>query len=266
MNALAHCAEALYAQGHNPAADDHALAGARIISEWLPRVVSAPRDLESRTELLRGACHGGAALAGSTLALAHAIGTGDRRTLRAPARDPERDLPASRAPLQHRLRAGRGHSLGEAVGAPGDTAGRVEELACACRPDPAPRARHSGGGPARAGARHSPARRQRRNPKPATPDEIERLLRAVFARADPQPRIRGVASQELDLRLLSFRLANGTEGPLRLHLENLVRTVAHTRRVRQADTAVPDRRMLRRHYRPGCRRSSLRERPLRSRS
>src|SRR5205823_309908 len=29
MNALAHCAEALYAQGHNPAADEHALAGAR---------------------------------------------------------------------------------------------------------------------------------------------------------------------------------------------------------------------------------------------
>ncbi len=31
MNALAHCAEALYVQGHNPAAEEHALAGARLV-------------------------------------------------------------------------------------------------------------------------------------------------------------------------------------------------------------------------------------------
>jgi maleylacetate reductase len=73
MNALAHCAEALYVQGHNEQADEHALAGARLIAGWLPRVVESPRDLEARTELLRGACHGGAALGGSGLALAHAM-------------------------------------------------------------------------------------------------------------------------------------------------------------------------------------------------
>ena len=73
MNALAHCAEALYVRGHNEDADEHALAGAQLIGEWLPRVVDAPRDLEARTELLRGACHGGAALGGSGLALAHAM-------------------------------------------------------------------------------------------------------------------------------------------------------------------------------------------------
>jgi maleylacetate reductase len=73
MNALAHCAEALYVQGHNADADEHALTGAKLIGEWLPRVVGAPQDREARTELLRGACHGGAALAGSFLALAHAI-------------------------------------------------------------------------------------------------------------------------------------------------------------------------------------------------
>ena len=33
MNALAHCAEALYAQGHNPAADEDALAGAALIAD-----------------------------------------------------------------------------------------------------------------------------------------------------------------------------------------------------------------------------------------
>ena len=46
MNALAHCAEALYVRGHNPAADEHALEGARLITDWLPRVVSAPQALE----------------------------------------------------------------------------------------------------------------------------------------------------------------------------------------------------------------------------
>jgi maleylacetate reductase len=73
MNALAHCAEALYVAGHNEDADKHALAGAQLIGEWLPRAVDAPRELEARTELLRGACHGGAALGGSGLALAHAM-------------------------------------------------------------------------------------------------------------------------------------------------------------------------------------------------
>jgi len=73
MNALAHCAEAMYAAGHNPAADEHALAGARLIGEWLPRVVDAPQDLEARTKLLEGAMHAGAALGGSMLALGHAM-------------------------------------------------------------------------------------------------------------------------------------------------------------------------------------------------
>ena len=73
MNALAHCAEALYVRGHNDDADTHALTGAQLIGEWLPRVVDTPRDLDARTELLRGACHGGAALGGSGLALAHAM-------------------------------------------------------------------------------------------------------------------------------------------------------------------------------------------------
>ena len=73
MNALAHCAEALYVKGHNADADEHALEGARLIAEWLPRVVDSPHDREARTELLRGACNAGAALGGSGLALAHAM-------------------------------------------------------------------------------------------------------------------------------------------------------------------------------------------------
>jgi maleylacetate reductase len=74
LNALAHCAEALYIQGRNDEADRHALAGATLIGTWLPRVVSgAGNRLEARTELLRGACEGGAALGASMLGLGHAM-------------------------------------------------------------------------------------------------------------------------------------------------------------------------------------------------
>jgi alcohol dehydrogenase len=73
MNALAHCAEALYVRGHNEDADVHALEGARLIAEWLPRVADSPQDRDARTQLLRGACHAGAALGGAGLALAHAM-------------------------------------------------------------------------------------------------------------------------------------------------------------------------------------------------
>jgi maleylacetate reductase len=73
MNALAHCAEALYAEGHNAAADAHAVQGASLIGEWLPQVVARPGDLGARTKLLEGAMHAGAALGGSMLALGHAM-------------------------------------------------------------------------------------------------------------------------------------------------------------------------------------------------
>lgn len=74
LNALAHCAEALYVEGHNEEADRHALAGAELISTWLPPVVACEGDrLEARTGLLRGACEGGAALGKSMLGLGHAL-------------------------------------------------------------------------------------------------------------------------------------------------------------------------------------------------
>ena len=73
LNALAHSAEAMYAKGHNEVSDEHALSGARLIGEWLPRVVEKPDDLEGRTKLLEGAMHAGMALGGSMLALGHAM-------------------------------------------------------------------------------------------------------------------------------------------------------------------------------------------------
>jgi maleylacetate reductase len=73
LNALAHSAEALYVEGHNPEADEHALEGAALVGKWLPLVVESPGDLGCRTKLLEGAMHCGMALGGSMLALGHAI-------------------------------------------------------------------------------------------------------------------------------------------------------------------------------------------------
>jgi len=68
MNALAHCAEALYA---GECAD--ASRGAELIARWLPVVVSDGDDLEARAGLLEGAMHAGMALAERGLFLAHAM-------------------------------------------------------------------------------------------------------------------------------------------------------------------------------------------------
>src|SRR5204862_48824 len=134
MNALAHCAEALYVQGHNPAADAHALTGARLISDSLPPVIDAAQDREARTQLLRGACHGGAALAGSMLALAHAMAQaiGGRYGL------PHGTLNGICLPPALRFNTAYAADavarFGEAVGDPGDPAGRVEALTALAGP------------------------------------------------------------------------------------------------------------------------------------
>jgi len=73
MNALAHCAEALYVRGRSAEADHEALAGAPLIATALPRVLEAPHDREARLVLLRGAAHAGHALGLAGLALAHAM-------------------------------------------------------------------------------------------------------------------------------------------------------------------------------------------------
>jgi maleylacetate reductase len=72
MNALAHCAEALYTPGRSEETDQEALAGASLISEWLPRVVQNGDDLEARGQLLAGAMHAGAALTAG-MGLGHAM-------------------------------------------------------------------------------------------------------------------------------------------------------------------------------------------------
>jgi maleylacetate reductase len=183
LNALAHCAEALYAHGHNDATDEEALAGARLISEWLPRVAGRLDDRDARTELLRGACHGGAALAGSMLALAHAMAqaVGGRYglphgTLNGICLPPVLRFNARYAPDAVRR-------FGAAVG--GDGASCVEELARLSRPDLSGPTRLRNLGvpeqelPELAAAAATRAGNQA-NPHPATPEEIERLLREVW--------------------------------------------------------------------------------------
>ena len=73
LNALAHCAEALYVRGRNAHGDDEALAGAALIGRALPEVVRRPLDATARRGLLEGAMHAGAALASAGLGLAHAM-------------------------------------------------------------------------------------------------------------------------------------------------------------------------------------------------
>jgi len=68
MNALAHCAEALYA---GPC--DDAAAGAALIAQSLPELAVDSGDTDVRTRLLRGAMHGGKALSERGLFLAHAM-------------------------------------------------------------------------------------------------------------------------------------------------------------------------------------------------
>ncbi|HZT16599.1 MAG TPA: iron-containing alcohol dehydrogenase [Gaiellaceae bacterium] len=73
LNALAHCAEALYVRGRSAEGDEQALAGAPLIAEALPRVLRAPADRGAREALLRGAMHAGHALGLAGLGLAHAM-------------------------------------------------------------------------------------------------------------------------------------------------------------------------------------------------
>jgi maleylacetate reductase len=179
LNALAHSAEALYVEGHNEEADEHALLGARLIGEWLPPVVAEPEDLDARKELLEGAMHAGMALGGSMLALGHAIAQalGGRYGL------PHGAMNALALPLALRFNAevepDAVRRFGEALGTE-DPAGRVEELA---RLGGFERLRDFGipeedlGAIAAATVERAGAKA---NPRPATAGQVEELLRSIY--------------------------------------------------------------------------------------
>ncbi len=179
MNALAHCAEALYVLNRNDEADLHAVAGAALIGTWLPPVLVGPHDLEARTELLRGAAEAGAALAGSGLALGHAMAQalGGRYGLPHGALNAISLPPALR--YNEPVVGGEIARFGEALGTD-DPIGRTIELA---RLAGFERLRDLGvprdelGEVAEAAAQR-PA--MRLNPRPAGPAEIEGLLESVW--------------------------------------------------------------------------------------
>jgi maleylacetate reductase len=179
LNALAHCAEALYVRERTTQSDNHALEGARLIGIWLPRVVETPADLEARTELLRGACHAGAALGASMLALGHAMAQalGGRYGVPHGAMNALTLPPALR--FNQDVAAAEIARFGSALGTD-DPAGKVEELARLGGferlrdlglPQDAPAAVAEAAA-ARAGARA--------NPRPVTPADVERLLRSIW--------------------------------------------------------------------------------------
>jgi maleylacetate reductase len=179
LNALAHCAEALYVEVRTPESDQEALEGARLIAKWLPRAVEAPGDLEARTGLLRGACHAGAALGGSTLALGHALAQalGGRYGLPHGALNALTLPPALR--FNEPVAAAAISRLAGALGTD-DAAGKVEELARLGGferlrdlgvPEEAP-VELADAVAARPGAKA--------NPRPVTPADAEQLLRSIW--------------------------------------------------------------------------------------
>ena len=174
MNALAHCAEALYA-----GTCEDASTGAELIARWLPVVVAGGRDPEARTELLEGAMHAGAALAERGLFLAHAMAQalGGRYGASHGALNALCLAPALRfnEPVVPAAIAALATAMGTA-----DAPARVEELA---RLGGFERLRDLGIPEAelRAAATEVAARpAARSNPRPTTPADIEALLRSIW--------------------------------------------------------------------------------------
>ena len=174
MNALAHCAEALYA---GPC--DDASVGAELIGTWLPVVVDTRCDLEARTRLLEGAMHAGMALAERGLFLAHAMAQalGGRFDASHGAMNALCLAPALRFNLAVVPEALA--TLATALGVT-DAAARVEELAGLGGFE---RLRDHGipEGELRELAVATAQRPgARSNPRPATADDIDALLRSIW--------------------------------------------------------------------------------------
>ena len=179
MNALAHCAEALYTPRRSAESDARALEGAALIARHLPAVVASPRDRDERTGLLLGAAAAGEALALAGLALAHALA----QTLGGSYGLPHGAMNAlTLAPTLRFNAPAAAEALsrfGAAIGAPADPAARVEELAAL---GGFGRLRDHGipAGELEALARLAAERPgAAANPRPASPAQILELLRAI---------------------------------------------------------------------------------------
>jgi maleylacetate reductase len=180
MNALAHCAEALYVQGRSDAGDIKALEGAELIARSLPEVMAAPHDVGARTRLLRGASFAGEALAIAGLGLAHAMA----QTLGGIYGLPHGAMNALTLPPALRFNTALAPPavarFGRAIGSDNDPAATVEALA---RLGGFERLRDYGVRESDLpGIAVSITQRpgNEMNPRPATPVEIEDLLRSIY--------------------------------------------------------------------------------------
>ncbi|MGH3064833.1 MAG: iron-containing alcohol dehydrogenase [Gaiellaceae bacterium] len=174
LNALAHCAEALYA---GECAD--ASRGAELIARWLPDVVPDGDDLDARAGLLEGAMYAGMALAERGMFLAHAMAQalGGRYGVAHGAMNAICLAPALRfnEPVVPAAIASFGKSLGTE-----DPAVRVEELAqlggFARLRDFGVRESELAELAAETAARPG----AQANPRPASAEDVEALLRSVW--------------------------------------------------------------------------------------
>ncbi len=73
MNAIAHCAEALYAHDGNPIVSLMAEEGIRALAAALPKVVFNGKDLEARSDALYGAWLAGSTISTTSVALHHKL-------------------------------------------------------------------------------------------------------------------------------------------------------------------------------------------------
>jgi maleylacetate reductase len=73
MNAIAHCAEGLYAENVNPIISIMAEEGIRALSSCLPKILENPEDIEARSEALYGTWMGGTVLGSVGMALHHKL-------------------------------------------------------------------------------------------------------------------------------------------------------------------------------------------------
>jgi maleylacetate reductase len=179
MNALAHCAEALYVEGRNEEADEHALEGARLISGALPLVLADGQFVEGRRRLLEGAMHAGEALAGAGLGLGHAMAQalGGRYGLPHGALNAICLPPALR--FNQAVAAAEIERFGEAM-TTHDPIGRVEELA---RLGGFTLLRHLNvpeGELDEVAAEAAERKGAKANPRPASAEQIAELYRSVW--------------------------------------------------------------------------------------
>jgi len=73
FNAIAHAAEALYAENLNPITAMMAEEGIRALAQGMPQVAKSPRDLDGRSNCLYGAWLCGAVLGTTSMALHHKL-------------------------------------------------------------------------------------------------------------------------------------------------------------------------------------------------